>query len=278
VAGLACCQKRRQYDIILQVRDGPSREGVSERGASTLAEEPLNQSGEAGKGSDHVVPGLTWKDGPKPLASRQGVFCMSEKVIMSTEEIRRALTRIAHEIIERNHGCDGLVLVGVHTRGVPLANRIAASVKAIEEVDILVGKLDIGPYRDDLDLLVTPPKSHPSEMPGDVSGKRMVIVDDVLYTGRSIRAAMDALIDMGRPRHIQLAVLVDRGHRELPIRPDYVGKNVPTSKDEAIEVRLRETDGKDEVVIISRGATVGMAKETATSAVSRRRGEQDGSG
>jgi pyrimidine operon attenuation protein/uracil phosphoribosyltransferase len=202
---------------------------------------------------------------------------MSEKVIMSSEEIRRALTRVAHEIIERNHGCDGLVLVGVHTRGVPLANRIAASVKNIEGADIPVGALDIGPYRDDLDLLGAPPKSHPSELPGDVADKRVVIVDDVLFTGRSIRAAMDALIEKGRPRRIQLAVLVDRGHRELPIRPDYVGKNVPTSRDESIEVKLLETDGRDEVVIVSRGVTQGVAKETAGSVVSWRREDQHGS-
>jgi pyrimidine operon attenuation protein/uracil phosphoribosyltransferase len=203
---------------------------------------------------------------------------MSEKTIMSPEEIRRALTRIAHEIIERNHGCDGLVLVGVHTRGVPLANRIAAAVKAIEGADIPVGALDIGPYRDDLDRLGTPLKSRPSEMPGDVSGRRVVVVDDVLFTGRSIRAAMDALIDMGRPRRIQLAVLVDRGHRELPIRPDYIGKNVPTSRNESIEVKLRETDGRDEVVIVDHGASQRVAREIAGSTVSRRREDQHGSG
>ena len=203
---------------------------------------------------------------------------MSEKTIMSSEEIRRALTRIAHEIIERNHGCDGLVLVGVHTRGVPLANRIGAAVKVIEGADIPVGALDIGPYRDDLEFLGTPMKSRPSEIPGDVSGRRVVIVDDVLYTGRSIRAAMDALVDMGRPRRIQLAVLVDRGHRELPIRPDYIGKNVPTSRNESIEVKLRETDGRDEVVIVSQGSSQGVTREVAGSTVSRRREDQHGSG
>lgn len=203
---------------------------------------------------------------------------MSEKVIMSMEEIRRALTRIAHEIIERNHGCEELVLIGVHTRGVPLADRIAASVKLIEGADVPVGAVDIGPYRDDLDLLGTPPKSHPSAVPGDVSDKKLVIVDDVLFTGRSIRAAMDALVDMGRPRRIQLAVLVDRGHRELPIRPDYIGKNVPTSRNESIEVRLRETDGRDEVVIVSLDTAQELARQAAGSASSRRREEQDGTG
>jgi pyrimidine operon attenuation protein / uracil phosphoribosyltransferase len=199
---------------------------------------------------------------------------MSEKVIISSEEIRRALTRIAHEIIERNHGGDSLVFIGIHTRGVPLANRIALLVKGIEGVDIPVGALDIGPYRDDLELLGAPPSSRPSDIPGDIGDKRVVLIDDVLYTGRSIRAAMDALIDRGRPRHIQLAVLVDRGHRELPIRPDYVGKNVPTSRKESIEVKLRETDGRDEVVIVSHGALQAVAGEAAGGHACRRRGDQ----
>lgn len=199
---------------------------------------------------------------------------MSEKVIMSSEEIRRAVTRIAHEIIERNHGGAGLVFVGIHTRGVPLANRIALLVKGIEGVDIPVGALDIGPYRDDLTLLGTPPNSRPSQIPGEVADKRVVLIDDVLYTGRSIRAAMDALIDRGRPRHIQLAVLVDRGHRELPIRPDYIGKNVPTSRNESIEVKLWETDGRDEVVIVSHGVVQVIAGEAAGGSAHRRREDQ----
>lgn len=175
---------------------------------------------------------------------------MTEKVIMSAEEIRRALVRIAHEVIEKNHGPDDLVFIGIYTRGVPLAARIARYVKGIEDVDIPVGSLDIGPYRDDLHYLESPPQLHPSDIPGGIAGKRVMLVDDVLYTGRSIRAAMDALVDVGRPERIQLAVLVDRGHRELPVRADYVGKNVPTSRKEEIEVRLREVDGKEEVVIV----------------------------
>ena len=175
---------------------------------------------------------------------------MAEKVIMSAEEMRRALVRIAHEVIERNHGPEGLVFIGLYTRGVPLATRIARYAKAIEDAVIPVGALDIGPYRDDLSDLETPPQLRPNDIPGVIAGRRVVLVDDVLYTGRSIRAAMDALVDFGRPQRIQLAVLVDRGHRELPVRPDYVGKNVPTSRKEEIEVRLREVDGKDEVAII----------------------------
>ncbi len=180
---------------------------------------------------------------------------MPEKVIMTEEEIRRALTRIAHEIVERNHGCDGLVFIGMHTRGVPLARRIAATIRGFEGVDIPVGSLDIGLYRDDLSYLELQPNLRPSDIPFDIAGKRVILVDDVLYTGRSTRAAMDALIDLGRPQYIQLAVLVDRGHRELPIRPDYVGKNLPTSKKEEVKVQLEEVDGKTEVAIISIAAS-----------------------
>ena len=176
---------------------------------------------------------------------------MSEKVIMSAEDMRRAWTRIAHEVIERNHGCDGLVFVGLYTRGVPLASRLAATIRGIEGADVPVGALDIGPYRDDLSYLQTPPSVRPNDIPDDIVGKRVVLVDDVIYTGRSIRAAMDALIDHGRPQHVQLAVLVDRGHREIPIRADYVGKNIPSARDEDIQVQLEETDGIDEVATIS---------------------------
>lgn len=176
---------------------------------------------------------------------------MFEKVLMSATEMRRALTRIAHEVVERNHGCENLVVVGVYTRGVTLAKRIAAAIKGIEGVEVPVGALDIGLYRDDLPYLGLPPKLRPSDIPADIAGKRVILVDDVLYTGRSIRAAMDALIDFGRPEYVQLAVLVDRGHRELPIRPDYVGKNLPTSRQEEVEVRVKEVDGSDEVVIVN---------------------------
>ncbi len=178
---------------------------------------------------------------------------MSEKVIMSAADMGRAWTRIAHEVVERNHGCDGLVFIGLYTRGLPLASRLAETIRRIEGAGVPVGALDIGPYRDDLSYLEEPPSVRPSDIPDDIAGKRVVLVDDVIYTGRSIRAAMDALIDYGRPQHVQLAVLVDRGHRELPIRPDYVGKNVPTSRSEQIVVRVAEVDGRDEVVIEAAG-------------------------
>jgi pyrimidine operon attenuation protein/uracil phosphoribosyltransferase len=237
---------------------------------------PLSQSGEAGKGRG-LSPKLTREeDKGNLLPARQEVFCMSEKVIMSAEDMRRALTRIAHEVIERNHGCDGLVFVGIYTRGVPLASRLAASIKGIEGIDVPVGALDIGPYRDDLSSLQTPPSVRPNEIPGDIVGKCVVLVDDVIYTGRSIRAAMDALIDFGRPQHVQLATLVDRGHRELPIRPDYVGKNVPTSRNEEIEVRLLEVDGQDEVVIVSGSAAQTGDEEPAMNVEPTRRRHESG--
>ncbi len=201
---------------------------------------------------------------------------MSEKMIMSAEDVRRALTRIAHEVIERNHGCDGLVFVGIYTRGVPLALRLAASVKGIEGVEVPVGALDIGPYRDDLSCRETPLSIRPSDIPSGIAGKRIVLVDDVIYTGRSIRAAMDALIDFGRPQRVQLAILVDRGHRELPIRPDYVGKNVPTSRDEEIEVRLLEVDGRDEVVIANQSTAHTDGEEPTKSTVPARRRHESG--
>ena len=175
---------------------------------------------------------------------------MSERVIMGAEEIRRALVRIAHEVVERNQGCQELVLVGMHTRGVPMARRLAAAIGDFEGVTVPVGILDIGFYRDDLPYRGLQAVVQPSEIPADIEDKRVVLIDDVLFTGRSIRAAMDALIDYGRPRVIQLVVLVDRGHRELPIRADYVGKNVPTARTEEVQVRLQEVDGRDEVVII----------------------------
>ena len=175
---------------------------------------------------------------------------MPEKVILNREDIRRAITRIAHEIVERNHGCDGIVLIGVHTRGVPIAKRIAANIRLFEQAEVLVGDLDISLHRDDLPSLEVQPVLRPTNIPTDIQGKRIVLVDDVLYTGRSIRAAMDALIEFGRPQYIQLVVLVDRGHREIPIRADYVGKNMPTSRDEQVKVRLEEVDGTDEVVIV----------------------------
>jgi pyrimidine operon attenuation protein/uracil phosphoribosyltransferase len=158
------------------------------------------------------------------------------------------LRRIAHEIVERNRGASDVVLIGVLTRGVHLARRLAAAVREIEGVETPVGSLDIGLYRDDIGLREPAPIA-PTRIP-DVDGKIVVLVDDVLYTGRSTRAALDALVDFGRPRTVQLAVLVDRGHRELPIRADYVGKNVPTARHEEVSVRVREVDGEDAVILV----------------------------
>lgn len=169
--------------------------------------------------------------------------------IMDKEAMRRALIRVAHEIVEKNKGLEDVVLVGIHRRGHPLAQRLAQILKESENVDVPVGELDITLYRDDLTLRSTQPQVGPTRMPVDVANKRVILVDDVLYTGRTIRAALDAIIDMGRPTNIQVAVMVDRGHRELPIRADYVGKNVPTSSKEVIHVKVAEIDGHDEVVI-----------------------------
>ncbi len=172
---------------------------------------------------------------------------MNGHIVLSAEDMRRAIRRIAHEIVERNHGLQDVVLVGMRTRGVPLAQRLAAAIQEFEGEAVPIGALDIGLYRDDIPQMELKARIQPTEMPTDIDGKRVVLVDDVLYTGRSIRAALDALTDFGRPANIQLAVLVDRGHRELPIRPDYVGKNIPTALGEEVQVLLEETDGLDEV-------------------------------
>ena len=174
---------------------------------------------------------------------------VKKNVIMDAEAMRRAIVRIAHEIIEKNKGVENIILVGIRTRGVPLAQRIAREIENIENVKVPVGFLDITLYRDDLSTLDYNPVVHGTEIESDISGKVIVLVDDVLYTGRTIRAALDALIDMGRPKAIQLAVLIDRGHKELPIRADFVGKNVPTAQKEIIDVALNESDKTDEVII-----------------------------
>jgi pyrimidine operon attenuation protein/uracil phosphoribosyltransferase len=176
---------------------------------------------------------------------------MPKKIIMTPEDIRRTLARIAHEIIEQNKVIEHLILVGMRTRGVPLARRLAANIEHFEEVKIPVGALDFSLYRDDLPSSNWKPVVQRTDIPANIDSKSIVLVDDVLYTGRSTRAAMDALIDRGRPQSIQLAVLIDRGHREMPIRADYVGKNIPSSRNEEIQVQLVETDGIDEVAIIS---------------------------
>ena len=176
---------------------------------------------------------------------------LTEKTqLLDAQAVRRALTRIAHEIVEKNKGTDDLVLVGIKTRGIHLAKRLADRIETIEGV-----RLDITLYRDDIKQRSEQPIVHGSEIEFDITEKTVVLIDDVLYTGRTVRAALDALIDIGRPRMIQLAVLVDRGHRELPIRPDYVGKNVPTSRDEVVAVQLAETDNsEDKVIILERTA------------------------
>lgn len=173
----------------------------------------------------------------------------NKTVLMDSEGIRRALRRISHEIIERNKGVEDVVLVGIRTRGVPLSERIAAEIEKIEGKRVPVGMLDITLYRDDLSTLSYQPVVRPTDLPVDITDKTIVLVDDVLYTGRTIRAALDALIDMGRPHIIQLAVLIDRGHRELPIRADYAGKNVPTSARETVSVLLSDMDDEEQVVL-----------------------------
>jgi pyrimidine operon attenuation protein / uracil phosphoribosyltransferase len=172
-----------------------------------------------------------------------------QKKLLGADDIRRALARLAHEVVERNQGVESLVLVGLRTRGVPLARRLQRRILDFESAEVPLGELDVTLYRDDV-YQRAPRVLSPTSIPVDISDKTVVLVDDVLYTGRTIRAALDALIDLGRPRAIQLVCLVDRGHRELPIRPDYVGKNVPTSRHEKVAVRLQEVDGVDEVVLL----------------------------
>jgi pyrimidine operon attenuation protein/uracil phosphoribosyltransferase len=175
---------------------------------------------------------------------------LAEKAqILDAVELRRAIVRIAHEVVERNNGTQDLVIVGIRRRGVPIARRIAEAIAEFERAEVPVGILDITLYRDDLQLVSQAPLVRPTVIPFDITDKIVVLVDDVLYTGRTVRAALDELIDFGRPRAIQLAVMIDRGHRELPVRADYVGKNVPTSKREIIAVQLIEEDGRDAVVI-----------------------------
>ena len=216
---------------------------------------------------------------------------MSSKTLLTSIDISRALARVAHEILERNHGAENIVLVGVRTRGYPLAERLCKTIEVFESRAVPVGALDVLAYRDDVGYglshshtglsrgvrVNTPvvvavgagagggtgippagrPVTPPNRLPFSIEDRNVVLVDDVLYTGRTIRAAMDALVDLGRPRSIQLAVLVDRGHRELPIRPDFVGKNIPSARNELVRVRLVETDGEDSVTIIEREAEEG---------------------
>jgi pyrimidine operon attenuation protein / uracil phosphoribosyltransferase len=189
--------------------------------------------------------------------AREGI--VTSKTIMTSEDMRRALTRIAHEIVEGNEGTDKLVLVGLRTRGVHLAQRIAQRILEFEDKTVPLGELDITMYRDDV-LTRGPLPIGPTAIPVDITDKRIVLVDDVLYTGRTIRAAMDALIDHGRPEMIRLMILVDRGHRELPIRADFVGKNVPTSHEEDVAVHVVEVDGVDEVVLTRKEGNDGRGR------------------
>ena len=172
-----------------------------------------------------------------------------ERQLMSHADMRRVIRRMSHEIVERNRGADGVMLVGLQRRGVPIAQRLAAAIGEFESVDVPVGALDINLYRDDMTSRPQP-LVRPTELPMSVEGLVVVLVDDVFYTGRTTRAALNALMDLGRPRQVQLAVMVDRGHRELPIRADYVGKNVPTAMNEEIQVRVTEFDGVEEVVLV----------------------------
>lgn len=174
---------------------------------------------------------------------------VEKTVVMDAQAIQRALTRIAHEVLEKNKGTKDVIIVGIRKRGVPLAERLAKIIKDIEGVELPIGILDITLYRDDLSHISYQPLVQETQISEDINNKTLILVDDVLFTGRTIRAALDAIIDLGRPKKIQLAVLIDRGHRELPIRADYVGKNVPTSSREAVEVRLTETDDAEKVFI-----------------------------
>ncbi len=175
------------------------------------------------------------------------------ETVLDKKGINRAITRISHEILERNNGAESLVIIGILTRGADIAKRIASKIKEIEGVDIPVGLMDINLYRDDVHQKLDQPIIQRTEILFDVVDRNLILVDDVLYTGRTIRAALDQIVDFGRPRSIQLAVIIDRGHRELPIRPDYVGKNIPTSKDDRVMVRLSERDEDDLVLIEKSG-------------------------
>ena len=176
-----------------------------------------------------------------------------DKLVLDAPSIERSIVRIAHEILEKNKGIEGLVLIGIQTRGVILAERLAQTIESIAKVKVPIGILDINLYRDDLTKVAEQPVIHKTEINFDLDGKTVVLTDDVLYTGRTIRSALDALVDFGRPKRIELAVLIDRGHRELPIRADFVGKNIPTSEEEVVHVRFSETDSKEEVAVTTHG-------------------------
>lgn len=172
--------------------------------------------------------------------------------IMDSAAMKRATSRIAHEILEKNEGIEDLLLIGIRTRGVPLAERIAKEIEKIENNEVRTGVLDITLYRDDLSTVAEQPIVHRTEIPFNINNKKVVLIDDVIFKGRTIRAALDALIDLGRPEQIQLAIMVDRGHREIPIRADYVGKNLPTAMSEVVSVNFKEIDGEDSVLLLEK--------------------------
>jgi pyrimidine operon attenuation protein / uracil phosphoribosyltransferase len=201
-----------------------------------------------------------------PARDEPGTPAVPRKAVLEPDEIRRALTRIAHEILERTEGGAGVVLLGIPTRGVPLAGRLAGRIEQVEGLPVPHGSLDITMYRDDLRLRPARALGRTDVPPGGIDGKIVVLVDDVLYSGRTVRAALDALGDLGRPRAVQLAVLIDRGHRELPVRPDYVGKNLPTSKQEVVRVLLTEVDGEDAVLLGRAGGDPAGPRDRARSA------------
>lgn len=178
---------------------------------------------------------------------------VNDRLIMDEDQIKRSLTRISHEILERNGGASKIAIVGIRTRGENLAQRLVLRIKEIENIEVPLGVVDITLYRDDLTTNTEQPLVRATDLPFNIDKMNIILVDDVLYTGRTVRAALDAITDFGRPRSVQLAVLCDRGHRELPIRPDYVGKNIPTARDENVKVRLKERDGVEEVAVTKRG-------------------------
>ena len=207
----------------------------------------------------------------------EGVPGMAEREIMSGEGISRSLSRIAHEILERNRGAGGLLLVGIHRRGVSLAHRLAGLLAEFEGAAVPVGSLDINLYRDDLRERKRPKvRLHRTHLPVSIQDRRLVLVDDVLYTGRTVRAALDALNDFGRPTQVQLAVMIDRGHRELPIRADYVGRNIPTARAEIIAVRLTENDGLDQVALLRPAPATSPAESDGDPALITSSAESDG--
>ncbi|MCX6826941.1 MAG: bifunctional pyr operon transcriptional regulator/uracil phosphoribosyltransferase PyrR [candidate division Zixibacteria bacterium] len=196
------------------------------------------------------------------------------ETVLDEKGIARAITRISHEILEKNDGAETLVLIGILNRGADIAKRIAEKIKGIEGLDILVGLMDINLYRDDVHSKLDQPVIQRTEILFDVVDRNIILVDDVLFTGRTIRAALDQIIDFGRPRSIQLAVLIDRGHRELPIRPDYVGKNIPTSKDDRVLVRLQEKDGFEKVMVVKSGMKLPPSQIQGIKKVTKKGGKE----